>query len=132
MKDIDEKQILIYGSIENKNILKIFDTESKSFSKEFNITKVLDFQIIANKLLLFFEDYFTIIDNNKSIYFVYDTLCDINNRDIIFVDENELCILEIESMKTQKIYIDFKIKLLCQNQNRKIIIVKDDESIVFI
>jgi hypothetical protein len=64
--------------------------------------------------------------------FTYDVLLSINVSSIIYTEDNVLHLLNTESQNIVKYEIDYNIKDICENENKNLLIVKDDNSIVFV
>tara|TARA_B110000977_G_C11088922_1_gene495930 strand:+ start:5728 stop:6591 length:864 start_codon:yes stop_codon:yes gene_type:complete len=122
--------ILLHGINETKHVLLMYCNIRKNFSVKYTIGDIENFQIISNVVLLFYEGFFTILDFID--VYIYDEILNISDTSIIFSDEKNLYRLSIKNKKVQHYVIDYKIKNVCENQNQKLLVIKEDDSFFFV
>ena len=114
------------------DILLLFSLKDKKFFHK-SFCCLNDFQIINESMLLFYDEYFSIVySESKSDFHTYDKIYSINDRSVIFHDDDELHVLKHATGTLNKYTINYKIKYVCENQNNELLIVKDNNSLCFV
>lgn len=129
----NSQYVILHGILEKQHILLLFCLKTKTFSDFFKLNDVIDFKVLNNNLILFYEYYFAIAEiSQKKDFYTYDSLLNINNSKLFYLDDRLLHILNIETRTCQTYVIDYQIKHICENQNKEIFIIADDDSFLFI
>ena len=128
-----ETNIVTHAMHNNTDILIVFCMKYLTYFPIYNTQSLNDLHILNNTLVLFHEYYFTLLNALDNIkMFTYDVLLSINVSSIIYTEDNVLHLLNTESQNIVKYEIDYNIKDICENENKNLLIVKDDNSIVFV
>jgi hypothetical protein len=125
--------IIIHGKTKKEDLLLKFSKNKLKFIATYSLFDIIDFYIVTNNIILFFDGYFKIIKDNECIdFYTYDNILAINEDSILYIEESILNILNLDTLDIRMFVIDYKIKHVCENQNKNILIVNEFDDIIFV